>query len=331
MLEREYATVPDSNSPSFDLPSYQQAVSNFLLGGSYRNLSPRTLEFYAYHLLGFQRYLTRQNQPLSILSFKKWVQEMVADMAEQGRAHDTMAGRIRSCRCFYHFLYPDHKWKPMPIPLSKGQTVYEPKICCFTPPEIHMILERPDQQTFIGYRDYVMMLIFLDTGIRLTELSHLQLNDVLLDEQCIRITMGKNRKLRFVPIGSTCLTSLQSYIELRGELSIQDLWVTRYNKSLQRGSILKIIRMYCRGAIHHGTRGSAHTFRHTMAKLFLMNGGSVYALQHILGHSTLEMTRKYVCLFENDLQVQHEKWSPIESLRVYAEENSVRKELRQWK
>ncbi|WP_371754947.1 hypothetical protein [Ferviditalea candida] len=58
-----------------------------------------------------------------------------------------------------------------------------------------------------------------------------------------------------------------------------------------------------------------------------MNGGCVYALQHILGHATLEMTRNYVRLLENDLQTQHKKWSPIESLLAYAEENVYRKDL----
>ncbi len=175
-----------------------------------------------------------------------------------------------------------------------------------------------------------MMLVFLDTGIRLAELSALQLSDVLLNERCIRVSSGKGRKSRFVPVGSTCLLGLQNYMRLRGKLPVQDLWINRNNNPLQRGSILKIIRMYCRGAIPHGTRGSAHTFRHTMSKLFLMNGGSVYALQHILGHSTLEMTRKYVCLLGLDLQCQHEKWSPVESLLSYAEECPNRKELRQW-
>jgi len=65
--------------------------------------------------------------------------------------------------------------------------------------------------------------------------------------------------------------------------------------------------------------------------MFLMNGGNVNALQHILGHSTLEMTRNYVRLLASDLQAQHERWSPVESLLAYAEENTYRKELQQWK
>jgi hypothetical protein len=74
-----------------------------------------------------------------------------------------------------------------------------------------------------------------------------------------------------------------------------------------------MIRMRCHSAGPLGVRGSAHTFRYTMAKNFLLNGGSVYALQTILGHTTLEMTRKYIHFLNSDLRSQHEKWSPIES------------------
>lgn len=204
----------------------------------------------------------------------------------------------------------------IPVPLPKGYTVYKQKISCFTTTEIRNILERADQKTFIGFRDYMMMLVFLDTGLRLAELSALQLSDILLNERCIRVSMGKGRKFRFVPLGSTCLIGLQNYIRLRGEPPVHDLWITRNNKPLQRGSILKIIRMYCRDAIPHGTRGSAHTFRHTMAKMYIRNGGDPFSLQQILGHSSLGMVQTYVRLFSNEVREQHHKYSPVEHMKL---------------
>jgi site-specific recombinase XerD len=72
----------------------------------------------------------------------------------------------------------------------------------------------------------------------------------------------------------------------------------------------------------HETGGSAHAFRRTMAKSFLLNGGSVLALQLILGHSTLDMTRRYVCFLDADIKCLHTKFSPIEFLVAYAAESS---------
>lgn len=313
----------------FDLPSYQQAVNHFLQDGRYRNLSPRTLAFYEYHLSGFQRFLLIKDEPFTAASFIPFVQLMVKEMREGGLAQDTIAGRIRSCRRLFRFLHPDQKW--IPFPLTANSPVCERELHFFTHGEVRTILNQPDQKTFVGYRDYVIMLVFLDTGIRLLELSNLQLDDVLLTEQSIRITRSKGSKSRYVPVGSTCLKNIRSYIKLRGDLPFRDLWITRRNKPLRRGAILKMISMRCRYAIPSATRGSAHTFLHTMARMFLLNGGSVYALQHILGHSTLEMTLNYVRLLAYDLQMLHEKWSPIESLLDYAEENLSRKELRQLK
>ncbi len=329
MSEIASTSLPHIQPATFDLPAFQQSVDHFLQDGRYRNLSPRTLEFYEYHLSGFQRFLLIKDEPFVAASFIPLVQQMVQEMWDEGLVQDTVAGRIRSCRRFFRFLFPDRKWIPLsPNATSPGS---ERKLPCFTHEEVPTILNQPDQKTLVGYRDYVMMLVFLDTGIRLAEMSHLQLDDVLLTEQSIRIVRSKGSKSRYVPIGSICLKHLQSYVKLRGELPFRDLWITRNNTPLKRDAILKIISKRCRGAISSTTRGSAHTFRHTMARLFLLNGGSVYALQHILGHATLEMTRNYVRLLASDLRTQHEKWSPIESLLAYAEENANRKELRQWK
>lgn len=270
-----------------------------------------------------------RNESLDAASFIPLVRQMITDMQENGLATLTITGRIRSCRPLFRFLYPDQKW--VPLLANAASSAPERKLHCFTHEEVQAILHQPDQKTFVGYRNYVMMLVFLDTGIRLAEMSHLQLDDVLLEEQSIRIVRSKGSKSRYVPISTTCLKHLQSYIQLRGELQLPDLWITRCNKPLQRGAIMKIIQKHCRGALQSRLFGSAHTFRHTMARMFLMNGGNVYALQHILGHSTLEMTRNYVRLLASDLQVQHERWSPVESLLAYAEENTNREELRQWK
>lgn len=219
MPENATKATSEIEPPSFDLPSYQQAVHHFLQDGRYRNLSPRTLAFYEYHLSGFQRFLLIKDELFTSASHIPFVQLMVKEMRDGGLAHDTIAGRIRSCRRFFRFLHPDQKW--IPLPLTANSPVSERKLHCFTHEEVRAILNQPDQKTFVGYRDYVIMLVLLDTGIRLAELSHLQLDDVLLAEQSIRITRSKGNKSRYAPIGSTCLNHLRSYIKLRRELPFE--------------------------------------------------------------------------------------------------------------
>lgn len=109
MPKIEPTSLSEIQSSSFDLPAYRQSVIHFLQDGQYRNLSPRTLAFYGYHLLGFQRFLQAKDEPLTAASFTLSVQEMVKEMKDQKRAQDTIAGRVRSCRRFFRFLYPDQK------------------------------------------------------------------------------------------------------------------------------------------------------------------------------------------------------------------------------
>jgi integrase/recombinase XerD len=144
------------------------------------------------------------------------------------------------------------------------------------------------------------------------ELANMKLSDIQFSEETIRIPSGKGRKPRIVPIQRTCREELQTYIRERGLLPIDHVWVTVQNTPLQRASIVKSVRTYCAQANIKGTRGSCHTFRHTMAKAYLLSGGDVFTLMHILGHTSIEMTRKYVDLFNDDIHKQHLKASPIE-------------------
>ncbi len=83
------------------------------------------------------------------------------------------------------------------------------------------------------------------------------------------------------------------------------LWTNLDEKPFEPGGIRVMIARYCRKARIKGIQCSCHTFRYTMAKKYLMNGGDIFTLQHILGHAKIETTRYYVELFSRDLQEQH--------------------------
>jgi integrase/recombinase XerD len=103
-------------------------------------------------------------------------------------------------------------------------------------------------------------------------------------------------------------------MDMLGTTTLNDLWQTVSQTPLSRSSIIDLISHYCKKSGIVGVQGSSHTFRHTMAKLFLLHGGQVETLQYLLGHSSLEMTRYYIDLFPVDLHQQHQKYSPIEHL-----------------
>lgn len=191
-----------SNSPpklGFDLPSFQEHVHAFLQNGSHRNLSPCTLEFYSFHLLGLQRYLSARDDALDHPSFFIHVGNMLNEMAAQGRARRTMRGR-------YHTLEN---------PAARNDDKKLTKHSAFNDYQLECLLQQPDLRTFTGYRDYTIMLILLDTSIRLSELCSLKVSDIDIQDQTIRITLGKGQKSRYVPFQNICAEYLKAYLQFR--------------------------------------------------------------------------------------------------------------------
>ncbi len=154
-----------------------------------------------------------------------------------------------------------------------------------------------------------------DTGVRLEEMSRIKLDDVNFDNETIRI-MGKGSKGRVVRIGKTTQKALLKYLLARGN-NCASLWVSQQGNPMCREGIKIIVRRYCKVAVVSGARPSAHTFRHTCAINFLRNGGDIFSLQIMLGHSSLEMTRRYVStLNAEDMIRQHIKASPVDNLLI---------------
>jgi integrase/recombinase XerD len=108
---------------------------------------------------------------------------------------------------------------------------------------------------------------------------------------------------------------LKRFMKIRGDLDHDYLFIGRSNKPLKNKSIQDRITLYGNMA-QINKRVSPHTFRHTFAKFYITNGGDAFSLQQILGHTSTEMTRKYVLLFGTDLRQMHRKFSPIEGMSL---------------
>ncbi len=143
-------------------------------------------------------------------------------------------------------------------------------------------------------------------------MTGLQVGD-LRPDGTIRV-MGKGSKERIVPLGATARRALLRYVAERGAARAADpLFMGRRGVPLCRKSIHAAIASLGRRA-GVTTRCSPHTFRHTFARSYLVNGGDVFSLQQILGHTTLDMVRRYVSLTEADLVARHRSGSPADRL-----------------
>lgn len=225
----------------------------------------------------------------------------------------TINHRIRSLRQMYAFLGTEGIVDELPtnsIQKLKAPTVI---IQPFDEAELKQLFAIPDKSTFVGYRDYCIMLVLLDTGVRLIELENMKLSSIDFDNNKF-LVMGKGAKEREVPFQDTTKQYLQRYIKLRGSEDHDYLWINQLGGKLNRKTIQERLQIYGRKANLKGVRVSPHTFRHTCAKMYLLSGGDVLSLQKLLGHSSLDMVRHYVELWGSDLQKMHKKHSPVEGL-----------------
>lgn len=106
-------------------------------------------------------------------------------------------------------------------------------------------------------------------------------------------------------------------MEERGDADTNALFINVDNGALNKRTVQENIQNYGKMAQIIGVRVSPHTFRHTMAKFYIMNGGDIFTLQQILGHSTLDMVRYYVELFGTDIKEQHKKYSSVVNMVNY--------------
>jgi integrase/recombinase XerC len=175
--------------------------------------------------------------------------------------------------------------------------------------EISILLNAVKGRDFDSVRNRALLLLVLDSGLRLSELANLKSNDVKSE---IIAVLGKGVKWRMVRVGGKTRKALWEYTLVRKDLSCEVLWLTQYGSPLTASGIYQVIRKL---GIRCGIHVSPHKLRHTMATMWLRNGGDSLMLQRLLGHTTLTMTNRYCqAVGCYDAIEAHKRYSPMDNL-----------------
>jgi len=165
-------------------------------------------------------------------------------------------------------------------------------------------------------RNYTIIRLFLDTGMRLSELSRLQLNEVNLEEGFV-LVHGKGAKDRYVPIGRATIKCLWNYIKKRAVIDVNTnayLFLTQRGTTLSARGIQIDFRSLKKKKLLDFENLSLHFLRHSFAFAYIENGGDPFSLQQMLGHMDRSNTSKYVYMARSNVTAQHSKYSPGEWL-----------------
>ena len=278
------------------------ATDFFCAAKAAEGASPRTVEWYRMILVrAVQRFGDpRPLDAITAAELRAWLLELRSSLAPE-----SIAGYVRGLKAFGNWCVAEELAAAPGFRALRRPHVPRRLIAPFSDAEIRSLLALADE------RERALVLLLFDTGLRLSELVSLRVGDVRPDGTLH--VLGKGAKERIVPLGTTARRALVRYLGTRARPTVTDpLFTGRQGALSQRGTQQAIARLGRRAGV--GTRCSPHTFRHTFARGYLVNGGDVFSLQQILGHATLDMVRRYVTLSEADLVARHRSASPADRL-----------------
>ena len=278
-----------------------------------KNLTLKTVNGYAERLGNFYRYIQGEGIPFEKVD-KEAVKRYILSL--QGKVSDiTINGRLRVLRLFWNYLCSEGLWNgsgsPMDgIKLIRCEKKY-PQI--LTLDDMEKVLAVPNKRTFTGYRNYLMLLIFWDSMIRLGELITLKVSDVDLKAGMIRV-YGKGRKERMIPLGSKCIKAIHHYLIKFGEGIPGDILICKSDGGMfTNRAIQQILERIGNKA---GVKLNPHKIRHSSGTLWVKRGGSSSILQKLLGHTTQRTTELYIHLAGADTKEWMDRYSPGNLIKV---------------
>lgn len=276
-----------------------------------KKLSDNTLQSYKRDIMQYQNYVNQNNINYLKVDEKK-IKEYLQYLQEIGKKSSTVSRSLASIRSFYQFLV-----RTKIIAQDPTESIQSPKIekrvpSILTSKEIELLLDQPKDVDLKGIRDKAMLEFAYATGMRVTEIISLNIEDVNLEEGYVLCKFGS--KQRNIPLGSLSLKALKEYIEesrpylIRDE-SVNALFVNINGKRLTRQGFWKIVKYYKEQA-HITKEITPHVLRHSFATHLLQNGADLKAIQTMLGHSDISSTQVYMQFQDEGIKNVYRKAHP---------------------
>ena len=286
----------------------------FLTDRKISGCSESTLRFYEYVIGKLISYLTSTNSDSAVANLQTHILPFFSHLQQQNLSPSTYHTLFRGIRVFTRFLHQEeYVEKEIRLPkVKQPHTTISP----LTPAQMRKVLHSFNCNTYLGLRNYTIVRLFLDTGMRLGELSQLQLTNVNLEDGFVMVH-GKGGRDRYVPIGRQMVKCLWQYMKKRALTDVNSssyLFLTQQGRPLTSRAIQLVFKRLHKKIILDGVRLSPHTFRHSFAVAYIENGGDPFSLQRILGHTNQTTTSKYVNMARTNVKYQHSKYSPGERL-----------------
>lgn len=276
-----------------------------------KKLSENTLQSYQRDIVQYMQYLDNNR-----LNFYKVKEEDIKNyfkyLEELNKKASTISRNLASIRAFYQFLKRNKKIKKDPTEEIQAPKIEKKAPSILTSKEVELLLEQPKNVDLKGIRDKAMLEFAYATGMRVTEIISLNIENVNLDDGYVKcVTAGKERS---IPLGSMALKALREYIVKARPIMIKEeennaLFVNVNGRRLTRQGFWKIVKYYKEQA-HISKDITPHVLRHSFATHLLQNGAELKAIQTMLGHSDISSTQVYMQFQDESLKGIYKKAHP---------------------
>ena len=276
-----------------------------------KKVSSNTLQSYKRDLKQFEKYIQEKGEDYSKIT-DEGIKTYIKYMQEIGKKPSTISRGLASIRSFYQYEVKEKKIEKDPTEGIQSPKIEKRVPSVLTSNEVALLLEQPKNVDLKGTRDKAMLEFAYATGMRVTEIISLNIEDVDLERGYATCRNGK--KERTVPLGNISLKALKDYVQNARDVMIKDknekaLFVNVNGQRLTRQGFWKIIKYYKEQA-HIEKDITPHVLRHSFATHLLQNGADLKSIQTMLGHSDILSTQIYMQFQDETLKNVYKKAHP---------------------
>ncbi len=297
------------------------------------NKSPKTIDWYLGILHKFFNFLEHNNlmKPVEELDKKaleayiiyrkttnRWPNNPHIKEENKGRLSPySIQGDVRAIKAFWNWLLYQGYIKRNALAKFPLPKVPKTLIKTLTIEQIRLLLKTIDKNSPVGARNYCILMLLIDSGMRISEVIGIQIADLNLSKSIVKV-IGKGQRERLIPFSQITSKELLRYIKHYRpdlcKLTSTYLFPASYGHHVAGNPIQQAIKRLANKAKLYDTKCHPHIFRHTFATMFLAKGGNAMVLKDIMGHESVQTTQKYIHLKPEDLQQQHWKYTPVGDL-----------------
>ena len=276
-----------------------------------KKVSKNTLQSYERDILQFDKYLSDKKMNYSKIN-QEDIKEYLNHLQEIGKKTSSISRSLASIRSFYQYESRVKKIKNNPTEGVQAPKVEKHAPSILSSQEVELLLDQPKDVDLKGTRDKAMLEFAYATGMRVTEMISLNIEDV--DVENATVVCKTANKQRVIPLGSMSLKALKEYIEDARPILVRDeeekaLFVNINGRRLTRQGFWKIVKYY-KDQAHITKDITPHVLRHSFATHLLQNGADLKSIQTMLGHSDISSTQVYMQFQDDSIKNIYRKAHP---------------------